>query len=256
MSVFNNLYANQYDTLYTDKDYAGECDLVERAVSRFGTKPHRVLDIGCGTGSHAVELARRGYACTGVDLSSAMLDVAAEKAKHETLAHVPRWIAGDARDFDAGDQPFDLAIMMFAVVSYLTTNDDVVTGLKNIRKHLRAGSLFLCDFWYGPAVLSVRPNERVRVLDTPTGRTIRAASTSVDSFAQTADVSFRLWTIEGDRFAGETQETHRMRYFFPQEFRLFLEAAGFECLNMSAFPTEDEPLTDDHWNAWCVAKAV
>jgi ubiquinone/menaquinone biosynthesis C-methylase UbiE len=256
MSVFNSLYANQYDTLYTEKDYAGECDLVEAAAIRFGAKPSSILDIGCGTGSHSIELARRGYACTGVDLSSAMLAVAADKAGHEVLNHVPRWIAGDARTFDAGDEPFDLAIMMFAVVSYLTTNEDVVAGLRNIRKHLKPGALFLCDFWYGPAVLSVRPNERVRVLESPTGRTIRAASTRVDSYAQTADVSFRLWTIEGDRYAGETQETHRMRYFFPQEFRLFLEAAGFSCQQMSAFPDVNQPLSDDAWNAWCVAKAM
>jgi SAM-dependent methyltransferase len=255
MSVFNSLYANQYDTLYTEKDYAGECDLIEAALARFGGAARTILDIGCGTGSHVIELARRGYAATGVDLSQSMLDVAAKKAAAETLAHVPDWIAGDARSFTAAG-PYDLGTMMFAVVSYLTTNEDVLQGLSNIRRHLKPGALFLCDFWYGPAVLSVRPNERVRVLETPGGRTIRAAATTVDSFAQTADVSFRLWSIEGDRYVGETQETHRMRYFFPQEFKLLLERAGFVCRHLSAFPTLDASLSDDSWNAFCVAEAV
>jgi SAM-dependent methyltransferase len=255
MSVFNSIYANQYDGLYTEKDYSGECDLVEIALARFGSSAHSILDVGCGTGSHAIEFAHRGYACTGIDLSQYMLDVAAQKASNQALQHQPHWIAGDARTFEAGAD-FDIATMMFAVISYLTTNDDVIRGLRNIRRHLKEGALFMCDFWYGPAVLSVRPTERVRVLETLNGRTIRAAATTVDSYAQTADVSFRLWSIEGDRFAGETLETHRMRYFFPQEFKLLLQHAGFECKHLCTFPSLDQNLTDESWNAFCVAEAV
>jgi SAM-dependent methyltransferase len=255
MSVFESLYANQYDSLYKEKDYSAECDLVEQAFGRFSdTRPKTILDIGCGTGTHLIELAKRGYDCAGVDLAPAMLAHAAKKAASEALAHTPKWIEGDARTFDAAG-PYDSAIMMFAVVSYLTGNEDVISGLKNIRRHLKPGALFICDFWYGPAVLSVRPNERVRVLETPNGRTIRAAATTVDSFAQTADVAFRLWTVEGDRFVGETQETHKMRYFFPQEFKILLELSGFKCLHLSAFPHLDGQLSDDSWNALCISVA-
>jgi ubiquinone/menaquinone biosynthesis C-methylase UbiE len=255
MSVFNSLYANEYDTLYLEKDYVGESALVESAIKQFGRPVRSILDVGCGTGSHAIEFARRGYQVTGVDLSQSMLDVAARKAADVTLDHQPKWITGDARKFSA-DSHFDIATMLFAVVSYLTTNDDVLEGLSNIRRHLKQGSLFLCDFWYGPAVLSVRPNERVRVLETGGRRTIRAASTTVDSFSQTADVSFRLWSIEGDHYLGEAQETHRMRYFFPQEFKVLLNQAGFACKSLTAFPTLDQRLTDESWNAFCVAEAV
>lgn len=255
MSVFASLYANQYDTLYGDKDYSAECDLIEDAFGRFDATPRSILDIGCGTGSHTLELARRGYECTGVDLSQAMLDEATRKTAAAEVEHAPHWLQGDVRAFDAGTA-FDAAIMMFAVIGYLTSNDDVLAGLRNVRRHLRPGSLFICDFWYGPAVLSVRPSERVRTLRNGAGQTIRAASTVVDSFAHTADVSFRLWTIEGDRFLGETTETHRMRYFFPQEFRLLLEQGGFTSLSLSTFPELDKPLSDESWNALSIAKAV
>jgi SAM-dependent methyltransferase len=255
MSVFNSLYAAQYDALYTEKNYMGECDLVEEALKRHNQTPKTLLDIGCGTGTHVIEFARRGYDCVGVDLSQPMLDHAAAKAATETLPIAPRWIAGDARDFDAGAE-FDTVTMMFAVVSYLTTNDDVLQGLRNIRKHLKPGGLFMCDFWYGPAVLSVRPNERVRVLETANGRTLRAAATKVDSFHHTAEVTFRMWTIEGDRYVGETTEAHTMRYFFPQEFKNLLEQSGFELMSLSTFPDIDKPLSDDSWNAYCIAKAI
>jgi SAM-dependent methyltransferase len=255
MSVFASLYANQYDSLYTAKDYSGECDLVEQAFRNFGQSPASILDIGCGTGSHAIEFSRRGYACTGVDLSPAMLEHASAKAESQGLLKPPKWVLGDARNFEANG-PYDAAVMMFAVISYLTSNDDVIKGLKNIREHLKPGALFACDFWYGPAVLSVKPNERVRIIDTVNRRTMRSASTTVDSFAHTADVSFRLWTVEGDKFIGETTETHTMRYFFPQEFKMLLEQSGFECLHFSAFPDFNEKLSETSWNAFCVSAAV
>ena len=256
MSVFASLYANQYDTLYGGKDYSSECDLIEDAFGRFDATPNDILDVGCGTGSHTLELARRGYACTGVDLSEAMLLEAERKTAASALgAHAPHFIQGDARTFDAGAK-FDAAIMMFAVVGYLTGNDDVLMGLRNVRRHLNPGALFICDFWYGPAVLSVRPSERVRVLRDGDRQTIRSASTVVDSLMHTADVSFRLWTMEGDTFLGEASETHRMRYFFPREFEMLLEQAGFESLNLSTFPALDQPLSDESWNALSVARAV
>jgi SAM-dependent methyltransferase len=255
MSVFNSLYANQYDELYAGKGYGAECDLIEAAVRKHGGSAKTVLDLGCGTGGHALELARRGYSVTGVDLSQSMLDRAAAKSAELATEQRPTWVCGDARDFDTGRR-HDLAIMMFAVVGYLTSNQDVLAGLRNVRRHLEPGALFLCDFWYGPSVLSTRPTDRVRVLPSAEGKVIRAASTELDIPRHTADVTFQLWSLEGDRLTGETRETHRMRYFFPQEFALFLESAGFEMVSISAFPTLDDPLTDDTWNAFVVAKAV
>ncbi|MGC1175151.1 class I SAM-dependent DNA methyltransferase [Polaromonas sp.] len=255
MSVFNSLYAGQYDQLYAEKNYLGECDLIEAAVKRHaGSHPATLVDIGCGTGGHAIELAKRGYKVTGVDLSPSMIEQARQKAALLTSGEQPAWLCGDARDFDTG-MTFDLGIMMFAVIGYLTTNEDVLKGLRNIRRQLKTGALFVCDFWYGPSVLSARPADRVRTLPTEGGRVIRASSTTLDVVNHTADVTFKLWTLEGDRLTGETTETHRLRYYFPQEFALLLSQAGFTLQSMSGFPTLDDPLTEQTWNAFVVAKA-
>lgn len=256
MSVFNSLYAGQYDQLYAEKNYGSECDLVDAAVARHaGAKPSTLLDVGCGTGGHAIEMARRGYRVTGVDLSQHMLDHAARKASDLDPSQRPAWLCGDARNFDTG-LTHDLAIMMFAVVGYLTANQDVLAGLRNIRRQLKPGALFICDFWYGPSVLSVRPTDRVRVLSTSEGRVIRSASTTLDIAQHTADVTFKLWSLQGDRLTGETSETHRMRYYFPQEFALFLSQSGFTMESLTAFPSLDAPLDDQSWNALVVAKAI
>ncbi len=255
MSVFNSLYAAKYDQLYAEKNYLGECDLIEAAVKCYASgAPATLVDIGCGTGNHSIELARRGYTVTGVDLSQSMIEHAVQKTASLKSEVRPAWLCGDARDFDTGTT-FDLGIMMFAVIGYLTTNEDLLKGLRNIRRQLKPGALFICDFWYGPSVLSEKPADRVRTLPTEEGQVIRASSTTLDVIHHTADVTFKLWTLKGDRLTGETTETHRLRYFFPQEFSLLLSQAGFTLQSMSGFPTLDDPLTEQTWNAFVVAKA-
>jgi SAM-dependent methyltransferase len=256
MAVFDSQYADQYDRLYAQKDYQLECDLIESAAARFGgARPTTILDVGCGTGRHSIELARRGFRVTSVDLSESMLRHARENAADLPENQRPKWVHGDARNFEAGGR-HDIAIMMFAVVGYLTGNDDVLTGLRNIRRHLALGGLFVCDFWYGPSVLTDRPTDRVRVLPTARGEVLRTTQTTLDVMHHTADVSFRLWNVEGSQVVSDTHETHRMRYFFPQEFALLLSQSGFEMQSISAFPTLDAPLTDATWNAFVVAKSI
>ena len=84
----------------------GEVDFVERELGADRSK--RILDIGCGTGRHAIELAKRGYRVTGFDLSEGQLRLAREKAA----------AAGVTVDFQRRDatqphfnQEFDAAIM-------------------------------------------------------------------------------------------------------------------------------------------------
>jgi SAM-dependent methyltransferase len=255
MSVFNSVYAGQYDQLYAAKDYDQECRLALDAAARHKHKVESILDIGCGTGGHALRLAKQGFDVTGVDASASMLEEAKLKSASLKSGKAPNWLLGDARDFRA-DGAFDLAIMMFAVFSYMQSNDDQMAVLANIRKHLKPGGMFLCDFWYGPAVLTERPGERIRDIPIDDGkRVIRSAKTTIDTYTHTADVTFKLWTLEGQKILSETEETHRMRFVFPQEFIRLLSLNGFELLSLTSFPTLDEPATDHTWNVFAVARA-
>ncbi len=76
-TLFAN-YARQYDEEVYTRGTQGEVDFLEKELEYDRTRS--ILDIGCGTGRHAVELAVRGYRVTGVDLSEAQLARAREKA--------------------------------------------------------------------------------------------------------------------------------------------------------------------------------
>ncbi len=248
--VFGRDYAATYDDLYQDKDYVAECDLIERIFQLYGRGSGRsVLDLGCGTGGHALVLAGRGYDVVGVDRSPDMLERA--RARGSTA----RFELGDIGSVHLGET-FDAALMMFAVLGYQVGNADVQAALGSVRRHLRPSGLFMCDFWYGPAVLRQRPSERVKVIDTAHGQVIRVAAGEVDTLHDLCMVRYHVWRIEDGRVATEAREQHPMRYFFALELELFLAAAGFELVRLGAFPNIDAEASDQTWNVELVARAV
>ncbi len=249
--VFKSTYADQYDLLYGDKDYSAECDLIESVFRHNGGTLRSILDLGCGTGNHAIPLAERGYQVTGVDRSEEMLCHA--RLKSVALSKPPSFVAGDVRSVHL-DRTFDAVLMMFAVLGYQASNDDVLAALFTARQHLRPGGLFVFDVWYGPAVLAIRPSDRIKVIPVAEGRLVRAASGDLDVNRHLCAVSYQSWRLHGDRLIGEAQETHTMRYFFPMELEFFLRQSGFATHVITAFPSFEQPADETSWNVLVVAQ--
>jgi SAM-dependent methyltransferase len=250
VTVFGDDYAAAYDDLYHDKDYAAECDLLEGLFATCARQPvRRVLDVGCGTGSHAVLLAERGYEVVGVDRSSEMLRRARERENSISFR------LGDMTTLDLGET-FDAVLIMFAVLGYLTDNVSVQSALRVARRHLTADGLLFADVWYGPAVLAQRPSERVKVIDTPSGgQVIRTATSRLEPRRNLCTVDYHLWCLEDGKLTAEVREQHPMRYFFEPELEGFLSDAAFELLRIGAFPNLDAEPSERTWNVAFVARA-
>lgn len=248
---FDAAYAGVYDATYADKDYDAECDLAEEAFRRFAARPVRsVLDLGCGTGGHALRLAGRGYEVAGVDLSEHMVEIARRKATAAGARVDLR--AGDLRDADLGRR-FDAVLLMFAVIGYQRTNDDVRRAFANVARHLEPGGVVVLDAWYGPGVLTDPPGDRERTIDTPDGPVTRAVSSELDVRRHLCTVRYRLsGALPGG--GGEAREDHVMRFFFPLELEAHMEAAGLEpCALAPAGALDGEPGADC-WNVVAVAR--
>ena len=250
---FGAAYAGSYDTIYGAKDYGAECSLIETLLRSHARGPvASILDLGCGTGNHAIPLVQRGYAVTGVDRSQPMLAIARTKAA--TAGVAPTFAMADVRTVQLGAR-FDAALMMFAVLGYQSDNADVLATLRAVRTHLAVGSLFIFDVWHGPAVVRLGPSPRVKVIEAGDDTLLRAADGTLDSARQTCLVKYQLWHLRGSQLVERSEEAHSMRYFFLQELKLFLSVAGFELVEARTLDSAATP-TDNDWNMVCVARAI
>ncbi len=134
------------DPLYTDPDLVAFYDWENPWAASddffcgFARAGDRVLDLGCGTGMLAVELARRGHGVTGLDPAGAMLDVARGRGGGALV----EWVQGDARTFDLG-AVFDCILMTGHAFQTLLTPADRLAVMACVARHMAPGGRFVFD---------------------------------------------------------------------------------------------------------------
>jgi cyclopropane fatty-acyl-phospholipid synthase-like methyltransferase len=149
------------DNIFT-KNTLREVDFIIEELQLL--KGSRILDIGCGTGRHAIELARRGYRVTGVDISSGML---AEAKKAALKAGVKvAWVHTDATKFTSTEL-FDAAICLCeGAFCLLTLDDDPLEHdlniLRNIYAALKPGGQFIMTTLNGCRMIRQYTQEDVK----------------------------------------------------------------------------------------------
>jgi predicted TPR repeat methyltransferase len=253
MNVFKD-YADFHDSLYEDKNYQEECNFVKSIFETYSEKKvNSILDIGCGTGSHALVFADMSYAVTGVDISENMLEIARKKASDQKK-HI-KFVQQDIKHLKL-PQKFDATVAMFAVMSYQTTNQDFEDTLTSVRKHLNTGGLFIFDVWFGPAVLTQKPADRVKIIEQRDKKVIRYAHPVLDIIKHTVEVNYTVLEIARDHVVTETKESHLMRFFFCQGLKYFLAKSGLEVLKIIPFMEINGVLSEDNWNVSVVARRI
>lgn len=248
MSVFGS-YSHYYNLLYKDKDYAAEALYVHQLIQKYFPGAKTVLNLGCGTGNHDFELAKFGYEITGVDMSKEMLAAAESRLSSSSVqpaAGSCSFLSGDIRTVRL-NQTFDVVLSLFHVMSYQTTNSDLEAAIDSARVHLQPGGLFLFDFWYGPAVLTQKPEVRVKHLEDDDIQVTRIAEPVLHENENVVDVNYTVFiTVKESSRLEQMRETHRIRYLFLPEIESELRRFGFILDSSKAWMT-DIALSCDHW---------
>jgi SAM-dependent methyltransferase len=255
MKVFSK-YAHYYDLLYKDKDYAAEAEYVHRLLRKYAPGTKSVLELGCGTGIHAHLLSGMGYRLHGVDRSPAMLESASRRVPGpgSVPEAQPAFSLGDVRGIRMNDK-FDAVISLFHVMSYQTTNDEISASLATAKFHLNPGGILVFDCWYGPAVLSQKPEIRIKRFEDDRIQVTRIAEPTMHPDENIVDVNYQVSIRnKSDGSVEELRETHRMRYLFTPEVVCFLSQHGLKLLDSFEWMSGREPGFDT-WGVCFVAQA-
>jgi SAM-dependent methyltransferase len=252
MTEVFDAYAAYYDLLYRDKDYPGEARYVHSLLRQRGVSDGDLLELGCGTGKHAEQLARLGFTVQGIDLSPSMVEIARKQTPPD-LASRLQFEVGDARSARFAKK-FDAAISLFHVASYQTSNEDLAGMLRTASAHLKTGGLFVFDFWYGPAVLTDPPTERVKRLEDGVIQVTRTAKPTLWPNENVVDVHYQVQVKQnGNGRVADIEETHRMRYLFLPEVRWMLQGVGMELLTAQRWMSQEQ-LDCSAWQAVVTAR--
>lgn len=249
MSAFEN-YAGCYDLLNRGKDYGAEAAWVDAFLRQPDQPAGKLLDIGCGTGRHALAFAQRGWTVEGVDAAPAMV----ARAQAGAVGAAARFSVGTAATFSLG-RTFDAAVSLFHVVSYQAETGEAAAMFRNVRRHLRPGAPFVFDFWHTGGVRSDPPSLRVRRAQDDTIRVVRIAEPTHREAENRVDVQYELFVEEvATGLIRRFVERHALRYFDVPELTGLLRENGFR-VEATRSGLTDATISERAWYGLIVARA-
>lgn len=238
--LFEN-YAVKYDNESYTKGTSGECDFIESEIGY--DKSTKILDIGCGTGRHTIELAKRGYNVTGVDLSESQLKRASEKAKLANLNI--KFLKHDARHLPFENE-FDLAIMLCeGGFSLMETDEMNFRILQSAHRSLKANGKLIFTTLNGlfPLFHSVKDffSKNSEAGDA------KYENNTFDLMTFRDNNTTTLKDDDGKEMVLQCNE----RYYVPSEITWLLSSLGFKSIDiygakLGAFSRNDKLSTDDY----------
>lgn len=238
--LFEN-YGMKYDNENFTQGTGGECDFIEKEIGY--NKKTKILDIGCGTGRHSIELARRGYTVVGIDLSESLLQRAREKASGQNLPIV--FQKQDARNLPFFHE-FDLAIMLCEGAFPLMETDEMnFQILQNAAKSLKPNGKLIFTTLNGlfPLFHSVK-----EFLDSQTKEGNAKYGNNTFDLMTFRDHSITY--VEDDLGNKKALECNE-RYYVPCEITWLLKTLNFKTIEifgakLGAFSRSDKLSNDDY----------
>ncbi|MCX6408234.1 MAG: class I SAM-dependent methyltransferase [Propionibacteriales bacterium] len=144
--MYEGEFAELYDQFYEarGKDYAAEAAAVADLVRARAPQAESLLDVACGTGSHLEPLARKFARVEGLELSPAMIEVAARR--HPMLAISQ----GDMRSIDL-PRRFDAVTCMFSSIGHMADVEELDSAVASFARHLAPGGVVVVEPWWFPS---------------------------------------------------------------------------------------------------------
>jgi len=247
-----SLEARLYDKVWGKHDYDADVRFLADEFKARNCKD--IIDVGCGTGNHALKLSDLGFKVTGIDISPAMLKMARKKDKRRKV----RFIQGDMNDIEAilpAPKNFDAAFSLGQVLQHLYTDRQVKDFLGSLLTVLRKRGLLVFnvnnaakinDQWLNRFVLDHLVHEegmQVAVL-AQNRRDIDDANTIIWT---------PLYLTRIDNKVDFQVREHRLRWFEFKPLEKLLMKMGFEIEAVYSGPLKERFEEHVHLQMWFVA---
>lgn len=222
-----DLLAPIYDEVNKDVDYSRWADFIESIVRDHAvTRPELVLDLGCGTGRMTIELGRRGYDMTGVDISEQMLDVARKCGIAAGLDDRMLWLCQDMCDFELYGT-VDLTVCCLDCLNHLTSPADLDRCLSLVHNYLIPDGLFVFDINGRAKFEQVYGNECYVIEQ---DHSFCVWQNNYDSRSRICDFYITLFNENKSGSYDRFDEVQTERMYTVRAMRSHLERSGFEVI--------------------------
>ena len=253
MTSYSGRHSELYDLFYADKPYEAEAAFIDRCLREYSVgSTNRLIELACGTGTHALLLEKHGYKIVAIDYSQDMLERAKQKGA-EASSRVDFRLQ-DMTQLDVSGGPFDAVYSLFDSIGYVATNQSLEKIFRGVHKHLRRDGLFIFEFWHAGAMLRHYDPVRVRRWKTDDALILRLSETTLDYVNQLSHVSYSIYELKRDGTYSSLTETQVNRYFLVQDMAAWLTANGFAPVKFFAGFNTDETISDETWHIVAVAR--
>jgi ubiquinone/menaquinone biosynthesis C-methylase UbiE len=208
-----------YDEIYSSmgKDYALEANKIHEFIKKYKhTEGNNLLDVACGTGTHAGFLSKY-YTVMGTDIDVHMLRIARKKQPEI------KFVEGDMRNLNLGRQ-FDVVTCLFSAIGYMTTKTDLQKAVKSMSGHLLPGGVLLVEPWFSQEQWNVG-RVSINEVDKPDLKVIRMAHAGKRGKVSLLEFQYLIGTSRGIE---HISEHHEFGLFSQEEYKTAFTRLGLD----------------------------
>ena len=244
---FKKDYSLLYDVIYSKKNYRAETNFISKIIKKFHSPNVNILDIGCGTGEHTLELLKKGYRVTGIDLSNEMLKIAKRKLLSNNLFSNNLFNL-DAYNVNKLDIKFNVVLMMFNVIGYF---EDIQLFFHKLKDCLEPNALIFFDYWSEKAVKKNPPKITKKDFSYKQFKATRISKGKIIKNKVKVDLILNIIKKNKTKSFGET---HNVSFYDIRNLSKTLEKFGYKKKNIGLKKFEKLINSKSQWEKFCLLK--
>lgn len=248
-----NLFYKYYDLLYADKNYKSEVEKTLSIIEKYHSLSIvKMLEIGCGTANHTIELLKYNIALTAIDTDKKMIELAKKKViASEDMSQITLL---NLSIEELAEQEFDAIIALFNVITYIKSANELQSFFDNAFKRLNHNGIFVFDCWNGIAAIKDPPKDKIIFRTIDDFKLECHIHSRNDFFEQQVHLQYRLSVSK----AGEIIESDVFEFtqtlWTPMQIKACIKNSGLQLISCCKNFDPETLATSGDWKIMFVCK--